>query len=256
VIAAVLLAQYNGMYIAFLDVGQGDTAFLKTVQGGEYFIDGGREASKNEVVGFTIRNGYNPGAAFVSHTDDDHFSGIKALYEAGLLDKVYCSWQEEGIVKAAMPEAEVVPLGAGDTVLLDEATKALVLYPYKDIQYDDKNDSSLVLLVEYKDKYILFAGDISGVTETQIFAGLKDVDIYKAAHHGSKQSSYRLPLSVLRPKYSVICVGKNKYGQPDARAAANLSDYSGKVFSTMNDMAIEFYIDDDITVKTYGGYYE
>ncbi|MGI5848533.1 MAG: DNA internalization-related competence protein ComEC/Rec2 [Christensenellales bacterium] len=253
VFVAILTIQPQGMYLVFLDVGQADAAFIKTEQGGQYFIDGGREQSADEVVGFTIRRGYRPNAAFVSHTDDDHFSGIVALYDAGLLKKVYCSWQEEDTVKTAMPDAEVVPLGAGDTVLLDEYTRALVLYPYIDTAGEDKNDMSLVLLIEYKGHTALFAGDITGATETYVFAGLPKVDIYKAAHHGSKYSSYRLPLSTLTPEYSVISVGSNSFGHPNAQAICRLEDYSEEIYITKDNCAIEFYIDDKIITNSYGG---
>ncbi|MDD5016840.1 MAG: DNA internalization-related competence protein ComEC/Rec2 [Eubacteriales bacterium] len=252
VVLVMLVSQPSGMYIVFLDVGEGDAAFIQTEQGGEYFIDGGREMSVDEMVGFTIRNGITPDAAFVSHTDDDHFSGIVALYEAGLLDKVYCSWQEKDTVEAAMPHAEVVALGAGDKVLLDGDTEALVLYPYRDTKSDDTNELSLVLLVQYNGHTALFTGDISGATETEIFASLDDVDIYKAAHHGSKYSSYRLPLSVLTPKFSIVSVGDNSFGHPHAWAMQNLGDYSGEVYTTMDDYAVEFYIGGGVTVNTYG----
>ena len=247
----LVVCQSYGMYIVFLDVGQADAALIKTQQGGEYFIDGGREQSAEEVVDFTIRNGITPDAAFVSHTDTDHFAGIVALYEAGLLDKVYCSWQEEETVCAAMPDADVVPLSAGDTVLLDEETEALVLYPYRDTELEEKNDCSLVLLVTYNGHSVLFTGDISGAVETEIFAALSEIDIYKAAHHGSKYSSYRLPLSVLTPEYSVVSVGENSFGHPNVLAMQNLEDYSEHVYTTIDDYAVEFYINDEITVNTY-----
>ncbi len=249
----ILASASGGMYLVFLDTGQGDAAFLKTEQGGEYFIDGGNENGAEEVLSFTVRNGYKPDAAFLSHSDADHISGIIKLYEAGLLGKVYCSWQEKDYVKSVMPGAEVVPLCAGDRILLDEYTSALVLYPYKDTVSAEKNNASLILLFEYKGKKALFTGDISGVVETEIFAGMDRIDIYKAAHHGSKLSSYRLPLSVIRPLYSVVFAGGNSYGLPNQLAVANLEDYSKKVFITMEDMAIEFYINDKIRVNTYGG---
>lgn len=151
-----------------------------------------------------------------------------------------------------MPGAEVVPLGAGDTVLLDEYTRALVLYPYKDTMIDDTNEMSLILLVEYKGYTAVFTGDISGAVETEIFAEASDVDIYKAAHHGSKNSSYRLPLSVLSPEYSVVSVGNNTFGHPHAWAMQNLEDYSEQVYMTMDNYAIEFYLDDEIIVNMYG----
>ena len=83
----MLLSAPSGMYLVFLDVGQADAAFIRTQQGGDYFVDGGRERSVSQVTDFVISNGYTPDAAFVSHTDADHFSGIKALYEKDMLEK-------------------------------------------------------------------------------------------------------------------------------------------------------------------------
>jgi competence protein ComEC len=251
-LAALLLSRPGGLYLVFLDVGQGDAAYLRTAQGDDYFIDGGRQESADEVVDFAVRCGINPEAAFVSHTDDDHFSGLLALYNAGRLNQVFCSYQEEEKVAAAMPEAEVVPLAAGDVVLLDDETRAVVLYPYRDTFSEDANDMSLVLLVEYGEHSALFTGDIGGATETAALTGIGPVDIYKAAHHGSKYSSYRLPLSVLSPKFSVVSVGGNSYGQPHEWALKNLGDYSDEVYITRDDYAVEFYVDDDIRVNALG----
>jgi competence protein ComEC len=111
---------------------------------------------------------------------------------------------------------------------------------------------SLVLLVEYGEHKALFTGDIDGATETAALTGIGPVDIYKAAHHGSKYSSYRLPLSVLSPKFSVVSVGGNSYGQPHEWALKNLGDYSDEVYITRDDYAVEFYVDDDIRVNALG----
>lgn len=252
VILIPILTRFDGMYVVFLDTGQGDAGFFKTEQGGEYFVDGGNTLGAEEVLSFALRNGYAPDAAFLSHSDEDHISGIVKLYEAGLIHKVYCSWQEKDYVKSVMPEADVIPLSAGDRVLLDDNTSALVLYPYKDTISKDKNGASLVFLLQYRNYSALFTGDIPGTVETEIFAGLNEISIYKASHHGSKESSFRLPLSVLRPECSVIYAGRNNYGLPNPSAVTNLSEYSGKVYITMNDMAVEFFIKDGIKVNTYG----
>jgi competence protein ComEC len=252
VVCAMLLSVPGGMFIVFLDVGQGDAAYLRTQQGGEYFIDGGRDKSTDEVVNFAVRNSIRPDAAFVTHSDADHFSGIRAMYEKGLLKKVYCSYQESRYVKEQLPDADVMPLCAGDIVWLDKHTTATVLYPYKDTIEDDKNEVSLVLLVEYAGNRVLLTGDISGQTETLIFSELGKVDIYKAAHHGSKYSSFQFPLSSLKPEYSVISTGYNTFGHPHPFAIANLEEYSGKVYTTIDDYAIEFFISENIKVKAYG----
>ncbi len=251
VAAALLIPGALGMYVVFLDVGEGDAVFLRTLQGGEYFIDGGREQAAQEVLSFAVRKGITPDAAFVTHTDSDHFAGIVRLYDEGLLNKVYCSRQEQNAVSAAMPKAQIVPLSAGDTVALDDYTKAVVLYPYRQTQAQG-NDASLVLRIEYGGYSILLTGDISGLTETELFCSHDRVDIYKAAHHGSKSSSYRLPLSVLSPKYSVISVGDNPHGHPHKWAVQNLNDYSERLLITKHDYAVEFFIDREIIINTFG----
>lgn len=251
--AAVLTMLLNptGMYLVFLDVGQADAAFIRTEQGGEYLIDGGREQSEDEIIDFTIRNGYTLEAAFVSHSDADHFSGIKALYENGLLNKVYCSYQEKEYIQSQLKDAKVVAVSAGDVVWLDDKTTATVLYPYLNTVVEKKNDASLVLLIEYKGKKILFTGDIPGSIETTLFADIGNVDIYKAAHHGSRFSSYKLPLSKLQPKYSIVSVGYNNLGHPHEYAMDNLEEYSDEVYTTVDDHAVEFLIGEYIEVRTY-----
>ncbi len=252
VIIVLIMTQPTGMAVTFLDVGQGDAAYIRTAQGGDYFVDGGPQSSADEVVSFAVRNGIAPDAAFVSHTDDDHFTGLKALYSSGILKKVYCSAQEYETVSAAMPNARVVPLSAGDTVLLDDQTKAVVLYPYADSDAKETNDLSLVLLIEHKGHRVLLTGDISGDIETRLFTGLGPIDIYKAAHHGSAHSSYRLPLSAVMPLYSVVSVGENSFGHPSTLALKNLEDYSGEVYTTLQDHAVTFRIADEISIETYG----
>ena len=251
-LAALLLARPAGMYLVFLDVGQGDAAYLRTARGDDYFIDGGRPESAEEVVDFAVRCGISPEAAFVSHADDDHFAGLVALHQAGRLSRVYCSYQEAGKVAAAMPDADVVPLAAGDVVLLDDETRAVVLYPYESTEAESANEASLVLLVEYRGHKALFPGDIGGAAETAVLTGVGPVDIYKAAHHGSRYSSYRLPLKALNPAYSVVSAGRNSYGHPHPLALKNLGDYSGEVFVTRDSCAVEFYIDKEIRVNALG----
>ena len=124
------------------------------------------------MVDFAVRHGISPEAAFVSHTDDDHFAGLLALYGAGRLHRVYCSYQEAERVAAAMPGAEVVPLAAGDVVLLDDETRAVVLYPYESTEAESANEASLVLLVEYRGHKALFPGDIGGAAETAVLTGV------------------------------------------------------------------------------------
>ena len=54
---------------------------------------------------------------------------------------------------------------------------------------------------------------------------VQDIDVLKVGHHGSKTSSSNVFIDKLKPKYSVISVGKdNRYGHPNDNVLNNLED--------------------------------
>ena len=76
---------------------------------------------------------------------------------------------------------------------------------------------------------------------------LKDIDILKVGHHGSKTSSSKEFLNQISPKYSIISVGKNnRYGHPNKEVLENLNnskiyrtDYDGSLMFKINDSKLE-----------------
>ena len=89
VIFAVVFLGYhyrNGLTITCLDIGQGDCCVLKMPGGENFLIDGGSSNKKNTAVYQILPYLKNQGIAildgiFVSHTDQDHISGIEELLE-------------------------------------------------------------------------------------------------------------------------------------------------------------------------------
>jgi len=70
---------------------------------------------------------------------------------------------------------------------------------------------------------------------------LKDIDILKIGHHGSKTSSSELFVDEINPKYSIISVGKNnRYGHPNDSVLDNLED--SKIYRTDINGSIMFQI--------------
>ena len=68
---------------------------------------------------------------------------------------------------------------------------------------------------------------------------LKDIDILKVGHHGSRTSSSKIFIAEINPKYSVISVGKNnRYGHPNDSVLENLED--SKIYRTDEDGSIMF----------------
>ena len=70
---------------------------------------------------------------------------------------------------------------------------------------------------------------------------LKDIDVLKVGHHGSKTSSSEKFVDEINPKYSIISVGKNnRYGHPNNSVLENLED--SKIYRTDQDGSIMFKI--------------
>ena len=104
----------------------------------------------------------------------------------------------------------------------------------------------MIILMFYikLDSYnFLLMGDASSIREKDIIDeyDIGDIDILKVGHHGSKTSSSKYFIDNIKPKYSLISVGKNKrYGHPNKEALDNLED--SKVYRTDEDGSIMFKI--------------
>ena len=89
-------------------------------------------------------------------------------------------------------------------------------------------------------------GDSSKIVENYLLknAVLGKVDILKVGHHGSKTSSGKEFIESIKPKYSIISVGKNnRYGHPNKEVLENLS--KSKIYRTDQDGSIMFKIKND-----------
>ena len=70
---------------------------------------------------------------------------------------------------------------------------------------------------------------------------LRDIDVLKVGHHGSRTSSSKNFINEINPKYSIISVGKNnRYGHPNDSVLDNLED--SKIYRTDQDGSIMFKI--------------
>jgi competence protein ComEC len=73
---------------------------------------------------------------------------------------------------------------------------------------------------------------------------LKDIDVLKVGHHGSKTSSGEKFITEINTKYSIISVGKNnRYGHPNKEVLKNLNN--SKIYRTDQDGSIMFKINKD-----------
>ena len=70
---------------------------------------------------------------------------------------------------------------------------------------------------------------------------LKDITILKVGHHGSITSSTKTFINFIKPKFSIISVGKkNRFGHPNKEVLNNLDN--SKIYRTDEDGSILFKI--------------
>ena len=89
----------------------------------------------------------------------------------------------------------------------------------------------------------MFMGDTSATVEREILNkyNLPNIDVLKVGHHGSKTSSSKEFIDEIKPKYSIISIGKNnRYGHPNKEALDNLKD--SKIYIADQDGSIMFEI--------------
>ncbi|MBR2498658.1 MAG: MBL fold metallo-hydrolase [Clostridia bacterium] len=127
----------------------------------------------------------------------------------------------------------------------DGNIKLEILYNYYyENQADKENNYSVCVQFHHGSRKFLFTGDLEDDGEEYLVANnnLKEVDLYKAGHHGSRTSSNDVLLSVIKPKICVISgVAGDKYGFPHQETINRLaSNGVNKVYMTMKKVGDSF----------------
>ncbi|NLY72147.1 MAG: MBL fold metallo-hydrolase [Tissierellia bacterium] len=191
--------------VRFLDVGQGDASLIITEDKKTILIDTGKgRPIHDHLHSLGIKK---LDVIFISHFDEDHSKELDKLN----YDRLY------------FPKGSNYPGGypleKGD-IINYQGLIIRILSP--DVLYYDGNEDSLVMLVEYKEKKILYTGDV-GVKRLAQIEGPK-VDILKYPHHGSRHSLNQEYLKKIEPSMVILSYGNNRYGHPHKEVMDFLED--------------------------------
>jgi competence protein ComEC len=122
---------------------------------------------------------------------------------------------------------------AGDTFDIGSA-RCTILAPNSE-EYNDPNNYSIVIKLEYGQTAFLFTGDAETASEREMLEKKYDLkaDVLKVAHHGSTSSTSPAFLKAVSPKYAIISAGKdNQYGCPDSIILNRLNTYGAEICRT------------------------
>ncbi len=245
--------------ITYLDVGQGDSTFIRTTHGTKVFIDGGGKAAGSKstydvgeavVVPYILDQGTKKiDIVIATHGHSDHTEGLEAILkemdvEMVILPDTDGKGFEKIIQLCNQKKINIVECKKGDIIRLDEDTVFDVLSPMKFEQdvlsQQSLNNSSLVLKLRYKNFKALFQGDAEVPIEQRMLEQGLDLraDILKVGHHGSYSSTSEEFVKQSKFKYAVISVGKNNFGHPSQFVVDRLKESGVLPFRTDESGAV------------------
>ena len=248
----------NNFYVYYLDVGQGDSILLINPRSRKAtLIDtGGKKSvsynefppneyhvSNNTITFLKSINISKINTLITTHGDYDHmgestnlvnnFKVGKAILNCGSLNEL---------------EQDLITLLDKKHIKYSKCINQLDISPIKlyflnSGEYDNENDNSNVIYAKLNDYKFMFMGDAGVEKEKDILNkyNISVIDVLKIGHHGSKTSSSKEFITKIKPKYSIISVGKNnRYGHPNKEVLENLKD--SKIYRTDQDGSIMFKI--------------
>ncbi len=232
--------------IVFLDVGHGDSAFIRTPRGQTVLIDGGDASGysnrgKRLVAPFLWSNGVTYiDRIFVSHAHSDHIGGLSYIVEKFDVGEVVLGpfpekKNEPEFIDLCRKEGIPVRRSSYGDVFNMGGTRFEVLHPSKDFESaeDDFNERSLVLRITWQDIKILFAGDVEKDAEKRISKLDCKAEILKVPHHASDTSSSPGFVQAVQPQFGVVSAsGFTRHRGLDEIVLKRYEDYGIKVLRT------------------------
>ena len=235
-------AESNKMIVHYIDVGQGDSILIQ-VNNKNLLIDAGPKSDKKKLLNYlSTLNLDKLDYVIATHPHEDHIGNmaevindynVLAFYAPKVQSTTKTFEQMVESLKSKNLKINVIKKGT-DSINLGENTKVTVFSPTKD-SYENLNNYSPVIKIEYGKTSFLFTGDAEKDVEKEILATNEDIsaDILKIGHHGSSTSTTKDFLLKVNPSIAVISVGQdNTFNHPNDGTINRLNDNKVTIYRT------------------------
>ena len=238
-----------------LDVGQGDSIYLKTPDNKHFLFDTGnggkRDAAKNQIIPYLRNLGVRSlDAVIITHADADHYGGLKHLTENFNVRELWisaCSHTEEkeewlNVLASAYEKKILVRDIKAGFYFKEKHFELKALHPQENAFHcPETNRGSITFLARGFNKSILLTGDLTKEGESEILKTKNEIqaDILKLGHHGSKTSSSVIFLEKVKPKISVASSGKNnRFRHPSKEIVMRLDSLKIPLLNTAKNGSV------------------
>lgn len=229
------------MYLHLLNVGQGDSILLKTIDRKYILIDGGPNSNViDEMADFLPFWETRLDYVIATHGDADHIGGLVEVFERYRVDNfIYNGEEKQTLMFNQLLENvkknnnKIIRAEAGQHIQVGCCSLLEILWPNKNPP-QDSNDKSVAMIFKYKDFDIYLAGDLGYEIEEEITTGLeKSIEVMKLSHHGSRTSTSEKTLTNISPEIGLISLGRNnKFGHPHEEVTNLLKEHNINILRT------------------------
>lgn len=226
--------------VHFIDVGQGDSIYIKTPENKHILVDGGPPEAGQPVIDYLEEQGVTTiDLMIATHPHYDHIGGLIKVIEEIPTQKIvqtdiihptktyflymYQLWKQ--MIPVNIPVHK-------ELILKEDGLSLKILKA--NTENPTINNSSLGLKLRNQDVNILLLSDLEITAEKYLQQHTElNGDIVKIAHHGSRTSSSFDFLRQIDPKVAIITYGRNnKFGHPHRRVVENINFLDTSIYST------------------------
>lgn len=247
----------SGLQVSFLDVGQGDSIYIKAFDKTDMLIDGGKNGDVLLQNLSSVMDSFDNkiDVLVITHPDEDHSGGLVSVvreYNVGAIfisGNISDNTNYNQILKIA--ELKKIPTfkaEAGTNIFLDKDKKIVfeILSPRGEVLFEESNSTSISGRLVYGQNEFMLTGDAGVEIEERIIKENIDIssDVLKLGHHGSKTSSSMDFLKAVNPEITIISAGENNsYGHPHADVMDRVGSLNIKSLATYDLGIITFLAD-------------
>jgi len=221
--------------IAFVDVGQGSSTFIRLPEGGSILLDGGSRTSPAFDLGERVlapflwkKRVWRLEEVVVTHPDSDHYNGLSFVVLRFRPRRLWIN----GVDREAWPYSELLQTAERCGTEIVEPVAGQILRADGDVRFSfvkgadapgqdprtgqklSGNNRSLVLKLVHGEIALLFPGDLERQGEEILMGEGKNIraNVLLAGHHGSKGSSSTPFIAEVNPELIIVSSGRNADG--------------------------------------------
>ena len=278
--------KYDNLQIHFMELGNkytGDSVYIKAGDNDILIDAGSRKGSaftiNNYIKKYMTDNKFE--YVIATHAHQDHIAGMIGIKSKGIYDGILYSYDVDNLIDFAtvgvssetysdyltaveyrenngtihhtadyfFENDKLTPKPEAHITLGEDISMDILWNKYYFEYSGDDNDSSVCVMLNYKEHHFMFTGDLEEEGETQLAnyydnstdaKTLPTVDLFKGGHHGSYTASNDILLSKIKPRISVCCccAGSTEYAKlnahtfPSQEYIDRISKYTDRVYIT------------------------